>query len=61
METPDEQLIEFFIKSGADDTQSKIMARQLIKRAGQLSEQQGWTKFEALQYLMKRIVEARGA
>ena len=61
METSDDQLIEFFKKSGANDEQSKTMASQLIKRAGQISKQRGCTEMEALEQLLKRIVEAREA
>ncbi|MDA0347469.1 MAG: hypothetical protein O3C43_12965 [Verrucomicrobia bacterium] len=61
METQDDQLIEFFKKSGANDEQSKTMASQLKKRARQLSGQRGCTELEALEHLLKRILEAREA
>jgi hypothetical protein len=59
MDNADEQLIEFFKKSGANEKQSQTMANQLVKRAGQLSRQKGWTELEALEYLLKRIAEAQ--
>jgi len=59
MDNADEQLIEFFKKSGANEKQSQTMANQLVKRAGQLSRQKGWTELEALEYLLKRIGEAQ--
>jgi hypothetical protein len=33
MDNADEQLIEFFKKSGANEKQSQTMANQLVKRA----------------------------
>ena len=59
MDNADEQLIGFFKKSGANEKQSQTMANQLVKRAGQLSRQKGWTELEALEYLLKRIAEAQ--
>ena len=59
MENTEEQLIEFFKSSGASDAQSEVMARQMMKRASQLSEERGWTDVEAMQHLLKLFVEAQ--
>lgn len=59
MDETEDQLVEFFRNSGANLVQSKTMARQMIKRAGQLSKERGWTKVQAMQHLMKLFVEAQ--
>ena len=59
MDKTEEQLVEFFKSSGANETQSKVMAKQMIKRAGQLSVERGWSDVEAMQYLLKLFVEAQ--
>lgn len=59
MEKTESELIEFFKKSGADDVQSATMAKQMIKRTRQLSEERGWSEFEAMQHLLKLFVEAQ--
>lgn len=53
------KLVEFFKQSGADESQSLTMARQMIKRSSQLSKERGWSKMEAMQYLLKLFIEAR--
>ena len=59
MEKTEEQLVEFFKQSGANKTQSATLAKQMIKRAGQLSKEREWSEIEAMQYLLKLFVEAR--
>ena len=59
MDDTEKQLIEFFKSSGATEAQSEVMARQMIKRASQLSEERGWTDVEAMQHLLKLFVEAQ--
>ena len=59
MDDTEKQLIEFFKSSGATEAQSEILARQMIKRASQLSEERGWTEVEAMQHLLKLFVEAQ--
>jgi len=61
MDKSEEQLMEFFKQSGADESQSKTMAKQMVKRAGQLSKERGWTEVEAMQHLLKLFVEAQGS
>jgi hypothetical protein len=59
MNKEEEQLVEFFKQSGADEAQSRTMAKQMIKRVGQLSRERGWTEVEALRHLLKLFVEAQ--
>jgi hypothetical protein len=59
MDDTENQLIDFFKSSGATEAQSEIMARQMIKRASQLSEERGWTDVESMQHLLKLFVEAQ--
>jgi len=59
MDKTEEQLIDFFKSSGANEAQSKVMAKQMIKRASQLSEERGWSDVEAMQHLLKLFVEAQ--
>jgi hypothetical protein len=57
----EKQLVEFFMRSGANEAQSEVMATQMIKRAAQLSEERGWSDVEAMQHLLKLFVEAQQA
>lgn len=50
---------EFFRQGGADDAQATVMARQLLKRASQLMVERDLGDLEAVEYLLKKIVEAR--
>lgn len=59
MEDNKEQLMEFFKQSGASDLQAETMTRQMIKRAGQLSEERGISEVDAMQYLLELFVEAQ--
>lgn len=59
MDKTEKQLIEFFKSAGATEAQSEVMAKQMIKRAAQLSEERGWSDVEAMQYLLKLFVEAQ--
>lgn len=59
MSSTEEQLVEFFLSSGATEEQSKVMAKQMVKRASQLSEERGWSDVEAMQHLLKLFVEAQ--
>ena len=59
MDKTEEQLVEFFKSSGANEAQSEVMAKQMIKRAAQLSEERGWSDVEAMQHLLKLFVEAQ--
>ena len=59
MEGNKEQLMEFFKQSGASELQAETMTRQMLKRAGQLSEERGISEVEAMQYLLELFVEAQ--
>ena len=48
-----------FVGMGAEQTQGETMARQLLKRAGQLSAERGISKVEATDILLRQIAEAR--
>ncbi|MBH54057.1 MAG: hypothetical protein CMI18_06890 [Opitutaceae bacterium] len=54
-----EELIEFFKKSGANETQADTMARQMVKRAVKLSDERDWDETQAMEYLLKLFVEGR--
>ncbi len=59
MEDSHDKLVELFKQAGATDGQALVMARQMIKRAGQLSRERGWTEVEAMQHLLKLFAEAQ--
>ena len=52
-------LTQFFQNKGADDVQALRMASQLMKRARQLAETKAISKKEALEQLLKKIIEAQ--
>ena len=54
-----EQLEKVFLSRGANPSQSKIMARQLSKRADQWVEERGMSRFEALKKLMEIVIAGR--
>jgi hypothetical protein len=49
----------FFKGMGADHEQAEVMARQLLKRAVQLSAERGLTIVESTGILLKQVTEAR--
>ena len=54
------KLIEsLFLKMGAPEKQAHTMASQLLKRAGQVAEEREITQVEAVQTLLKQIIEAQ--
>ena len=53
------QLTTLFESFGATLEQSKVMAKQLDKRAKQIAEEKQIDYLEALNGLLKRIAEAR--
>ena len=62
METEEEclEIIKsLFAKMGASEAQAQVMASQLLKRAGQISRESGITIIEAVEKLLKQIVQAR--
>jgi hypothetical protein len=54
-----EQVTEIFSRLGAGAEQSRVMARQLMKRSKQISVQRDISEVEALETLLKQVVEAR--
>ena len=48
-----------FENLGAGVEQSRVMAGQLIKRAEQVAEERKISKIEALETLLKQVIEAR--
>lgn len=54
-----EQVSSLFIRLGAEAPQAQVMARQLLKRARQIAVEQNITELEALENLLKQVVEAR--
>lgn len=48
-----------FVKLGANEKQAEIMAKQLLKRAEQISEERGMDRVEALQSLLQAAVSGR--
>ncbi len=52
-------LTQFFQNQGADYAQALRMASQLMKRARQLAETKAISEKEALEQLLKKIVEAQ--
>lgn len=53
------QVAALFEKMGAPRAQARGMAGQLIKRAEQLGKEREISKVEALQNLLKQVIEAR--
>lgn len=54
-----ETVTRLFTGMGAEQSQAEVMARQLLKRAGQLSAERGISKVEATEVLLRQISEAR--
>ena len=54
-----ELVTQFFLNLGADSAQSKLMGKQLLKRAAQLAEKRQISKLEATETLLQQVVEAR--
>lgn len=57
--TEHEQLVALCEKMGAAAPQAEIMARQLAKRADQLSAERGITRIEAMAHLLQVLVKGR--
>ena len=55
----EEALAKAFENLGADGPQAKVMAKQLLKRAVQVAEEQGVSREEALKGLLQKIIDAR--
>ena len=54
-----ELVTQFFLNLGADSAQSKLMGKQLLKRAAQLAEKRQISKLDATETLLQQVVEAR--
>lgn len=54
-----EMLRKLFAQLGAGSDQSLIMARQVIKRAAQVSEDRGVSRVEAMRYLIELVTKGR--
>ena len=54
-----EQVSTLFTQLGAEQSQADVMARQLLKRASQIAVEKGISEIEALESLLKQVVEAR--
>ena len=48
-----------FERMGADAEQAERMATQLLKRAAQIARDEGISELEALERLLRRILQAR--
>ena len=48
-----------FINMGAGQAQAQTMAKQLLKRARQIAQSRDMTEIEALETLLKRVIEVR--
>lgn len=53
------QVVELFRRMGAGEAQAATMARQLLKRARQIAEEQNISEVEAAQTLLKKVILAR--
>lgn len=60
--TDEEQLVQvatLLERMGAEAEQARVMAGQLLKRSKQISLERGITEIEALEGLLKQVIEAR--
>ena len=48
-----------FVNLGAPEKQAEVMASQLIKRAKQIAQERDISKVEAIESLLKQVLEAR--
>ena len=54
-----ELIQSLFIKMGSHEEQARTMAAQLLKRARQIVDERGITLVEAVEGLLKQIVDAQ--
>lgn len=59
MNKTEKMLQDLFKQIGADELQSQRMASQLLKRANQLAEEELISEAEALENLLKKIIEGQ--
>jgi len=48
-----------FLQMGAPEEQAEVMASQLLKRAGQIASDRDISIIEAVEILLKQVVEAQ--
>lgn len=53
------QVAELFRRMGAGEAQAATMARQLLKRARQIAQEESITEVEAAQTLLNKVIQAR--
>ena len=62
MEAEPDQLTlikSLFLQMGAPEEQTEVMASQLLKRAGQIASERDISIIEAVEILLKQVVEAQ--
>lgn len=50
---------QLFINMGAEPRQAEVMAKQLLKRADQIAQERHISNLEAVEKLLKQVIEAR--
>jgi len=53
------KVARIFVNLGADQAQAEVMAKQLLKRSAQLASERKISEVEALETLLKQVIEAR--
>lgn len=59
MDATKKMLQSLFQQMGADELQSQRMASQLLKRANQVAQEESISEVEALETLLKKIIEGQ--
>jgi hypothetical protein len=59
MDAKETMLQGLFKQMGADEVQSQRMASQLLKRANQVAKEESISEVEALETLLKKILEGQ--
>jgi hypothetical protein len=59
MDAKETMLQGLFKQMGADEVQSQRMASQLLKRANQVAKEESISEVEALETLLKKILEGK--
>ena len=54
-----DEVATLFVQLGADSSQAQTMARQLIKRSKQIAQERDISELEALETLLKQVIQAR--
>lgn len=53
------QLVALCRRLGAGEAQAEVMAAQLLKRADQMAAERGWTRVQAMEHLLRLVVNGR--